>query len=148
MGPADVVAIGALNAARRNALVALAGLLRLPGLGYHQLHTDETVVLLHARQALEGEDGAFAGMKPGDASPRRRRPGHMETLMRVTEVQGHGINAIRSGSVDLLVEPETSPFEFADFTKAAPLAEAGHEAMAKAIPQIEQMIRDLRQWPA
>jgi hypothetical protein len=71
----------------------------------------------------------------------------METLMRVTEVQGHGINAIRTGSVDLLVEPETSPFEFADFTKAAPLADAGHEAMAKAIPQIEQMIRDLEQWP-
>lgn len=47
------------------ALVALAGLLRLPGLGYHQLHTDETVVLLHARQALEGEDGAFAGHQKG-----------------------------------------------------------------------------------
>jgi predicted acylesterase/phospholipase RssA len=89
---------------------------------------------------------AFAGMRPGDPL-RRRRPGHMETLMRVTEVQGHGINAIRSGSVDLLVEPDTSPFEFADFTKAAPLADAGHEAMAKVVPQIQQMIRDLEQWP-
>lgn len=47
------------------AVVALAGLLRLPGLGYHQLHTDETVVLLHARQALEGEADAFAGHPKG-----------------------------------------------------------------------------------
>ena len=47
------------------ALAALAGLLRLPGLGYHQLHTDETVVLLHARQSLEGQDNAFAGHPKG-----------------------------------------------------------------------------------
>lgn len=89
---------------------------------------------------------AFAGMRPGDPTTGRR-PGRMETLLRVTEVQGHGINAIRTDAVDLLVEPETAPFEFADFTKAAPLADAGYEAMAKAIPQIEQLVRDLEQWP-
>lgn len=89
----------------------------------------------------------FAGMRPDDPTPLRRRPGYMETLLRVTEVQGHGINAIRTGSVDLLVEPDTSHFEFADFTKAVGLAEVGQEAMEKALPQIQQMVSDLEQSP-
>ena len=42
------------------ALVILAGVLRLPGLGYHEFHYDEVLVLTRAREAIRGEDDAFA----------------------------------------------------------------------------------------
>ena len=42
------------------ALVVLAFFLRLPGLGYHEFHYDETIVLTRARDAIRGEDDAFA----------------------------------------------------------------------------------------
>lgn len=41
-------------------LVVLAGILRLPGLGYRELHNDETEVLYLARDAMQGEDDAYA----------------------------------------------------------------------------------------
>ncbi len=40
-------------------LVAALGL-RLPGLGYHEFHYDEVLLLTRAREAIRGEDDAFA----------------------------------------------------------------------------------------
>lgn len=42
------------------ALVVLAGALRLPALGYRELHNDETEVLYLARDAIQGEEDAYA----------------------------------------------------------------------------------------
>jgi 4-amino-4-deoxy-L-arabinose transferase-like glycosyltransferase len=41
-------------------LLGLALLLRLPGLGYHEFHYDEVLVLTRAREAIRGADDAFA----------------------------------------------------------------------------------------
>jgi hypothetical protein len=41
-------------------LLVLGAALRLPGLSYHEFHTDEVVVLTRAREALLGEDDALA----------------------------------------------------------------------------------------
>ncbi|MCB9138617.1 MAG: glycosyltransferase family 39 protein [Caldilineaceae bacterium] len=42
------------------ALLVTAALFRLPGLGYHEFHYDEVLVLTRAREAIRGEDDAFA----------------------------------------------------------------------------------------
>jgi hypothetical protein len=42
------------------AVLALAVLLRLPGIGYHELHVDEVVVLNRAENAIQGEDDILA----------------------------------------------------------------------------------------
>lgn len=42
------------------ALLVLAVLLRLPGIGYHEFHIDESVVLSRASSAIQGEDDALA----------------------------------------------------------------------------------------
>lgn len=42
------------------ALLLFAALLRLPGLGYHEFHGDEAVVLRRAQQAIGGADDALA----------------------------------------------------------------------------------------
>lgn len=41
-------------------LIALTLLLRLPGLGYHEFHYDEVLVLTRAREAIRGEEDALA----------------------------------------------------------------------------------------
>ena len=41
-------------------LLALAAALRLPGLGYHEFHADEAVLLRQAGRAVEGQDDALA----------------------------------------------------------------------------------------
>lgn len=48
-------------------LVTLAACLRLPGLGYAEFHTDETVVLDRAYKALVGQDDALLPHKKGPA---------------------------------------------------------------------------------
>lgn len=42
------------------ALLILAAFLRLPGLAYHEFHYDEVLVLTRAKEAIRGEDDAFA----------------------------------------------------------------------------------------
>jgi hypothetical protein len=42
------------------ALLLTALVLRVPGLGYHEFHYDEVLVLTRAREAIRGEDDAFA----------------------------------------------------------------------------------------
>jgi predicted acylesterase/phospholipase RssA len=76
---------------------------------------------------------------------RFRKPGMLQTLLRVNEVQDYGMTAIRAPAIDLIIAPDTSAFEFSDFTKGYELAEAGEAAAEAAIPQLKQMIADLRQ---
>jgi predicted acylesterase/phospholipase RssA/CRP-like cAMP-binding protein len=87
--------------------------------------------------------GRFAGLGDGIPAPSRRAPRTLETVWRVNEVQDHGLSSPRAASVDLLIAPDTSAFEFADFTRGHGLAEAGEAAAAEAAPQLRQMLRDL-----
>lgn len=47
------------------ALLAVACLLRLPGLGYHEFHADEAVLLRQSGRAIRGEDDALANHTKG-----------------------------------------------------------------------------------
>lgn len=46
-------------------LLVLAGVLRLPDLGYREFHSDEAEVLYLARDAIQGEDDAFGRHRKG-----------------------------------------------------------------------------------
>ena len=72
-----------------------------------------------------------------------RRPRLWETLLRVNEVQASGVNTISTASIDLMIEPDASAFDFSDFTKGFELAEIGEAATEEAIPQLKQLIADL-----
>ncbi|MGH7137899.1 MAG: patatin-like phospholipase family protein, partial [Pirellulales bacterium] len=82
---------------------------------------------------------------PPDFAQRstRKRPGILETLLRVTEVQAFGTTALRATSFDLLITPDTSNYEFADFSRAAEVAEAGEEAVQDVLPQLKQLLAQL-----
>lgn len=85
----------------------------------------------------------FAENQAGMATPQMRRPGPIETLLRVHEVQDSGLVALRGSAIDLVIAPETADFEFADFTKAHELAERGYRAASEALPQVRQLLADL-----
>jgi predicted acylesterase/phospholipase RssA len=86
----------------------------------------------------------FARNTPSTSTEQMRRPGLIETLWRVTEVQDFNISNLRTGSlVDLMICPDTSGFDFVDFSQGIPLAEVGEAAAEEAIPQLRQMLEDL-----
>ena len=86
----------------------------------------------------------FAGNDPSTITERMHRPGAVESLLRVNEVHDHGRHSTRRNAVDLMISPETAPFEFADFGQVVPLAEVGEAAAVEAVPQLRQMLADLR----
>ncbi len=88
----------------------------------------------------------FARNTPATSTDEMRRPGVIETLWRVTEVQDYNISNLRTASlVDLMICPDTSGFDFVDFSQGIPLAEAGEAAAEEAIPQLRQMLEDLEE---
>lgn len=86
----------------------------------------------------------FGRNEPSTPTAKMRRAGPLETLFRVNEVQAYGITAMRSGAVDIMITPDTSAFEFADFHRAHELAEVGEAAAEAVLPQLTQIMRDWR----
>ncbi len=72
-----------------------------------------------------------------------RRAGVLETLLRVTEVQALGVTSLRAHALDLLIAPDTSDYEFADFTQARQLAEVGECAARSVLPKLKELIGQL-----
>ncbi|HUY87623.1 MAG TPA: cyclic nucleotide-binding and patatin-like phospholipase domain-containing protein [Pirellulales bacterium] len=84
------------------------------------------------------------GVGAGGPLLKARGPGLLETLLRVSEVQAFGLTALQSNSIDLLIAPDASPFDFADFGCAEALAEAGEAAVSETLPQLKQMLANLK----
>jgi predicted acylesterase/phospholipase RssA/CRP-like cAMP-binding protein len=84
----------------------------------------------------------FAGNTPETPTERMRPPGFLETLLRVFETQSHGLSSLRIRSVDVMIEPDTSAFDFADFSRAAELARAGEAAAEAALPALRRALAE------
>ncbi|MCA9101480.1 MAG: patatin-like phospholipase family protein, partial [Planctomycetales bacterium] len=87
-----------------------------------------------------GLSPAFGGIGPG-AERRRRGPGPMETIMRLTDVLAHEVTDLQSHAVDLMIGIDTSAFDFADFTNGNSLADVGEQATLKVLAQLKEMFR-------
>jgi len=98
------------------------------------------VVAVDVTTRLQAE---FAGSRPNTPTAEMRRAGTLETLFRVLDVQARGLNAFRTRSADLMIEPDTSAFTFVDFTKTPRLAEVGEAAAEQALPRLKELLADL-----
>ena len=87
----------------------------------------------------------FAGNSPSMPTARMRKAGTLETLYRVFETQGHSLDGMHTRSVDVLIEPDTSPFSFVEFTRAAEMAVAGEAATEIVLASLKQKIANLEQ---
>jgi predicted acylesterase/phospholipase RssA len=87
----------------------------------------------------------FAGNFSDTPTNRMKKPNGFETAYRVMDVSRRGTSRLQMSLADLAIEPDTSAFDFADFTAAAAIAETGKTATEKMIPEIQTAIEDLRQ---
>jgi NTE family protein len=85
----------------------------------------------------------FAGNTPQTPTEDMRPPSMMETLLRAMDVRSYGLSDVHNDHVDVVIRPDTSAFEFADFTQGARLAEVGEAAAEEAIPRIRELIASL-----
>ncbi len=86
---------------------------------------------------------SFGGNEPGMPTQRMRRPGLLETVIRVTEVQQRGLASIHAADADYILSPDTSAFAFDDFGRAAELIEVGRVAAERAVPEIKQLLSEI-----
>ncbi len=85
----------------------------------------------------------FSGNRTGMETSTMRRPGTLQTLRRVLETQDHALKAIDAQAADLLIEPDATSFDMADFSRTPEIAAVGEAAAEQAIGHLEKMIADL-----
>ena len=79
---------------------------------------------------------------PGTPTDRMRTPSQLQTIMRASEVQDHQITALRTRTVDQMIVVDTSMFDFADFTSAREMSDAGYHAASNALGDFDRMLKD------
>jgi predicted acylesterase/phospholipase RssA len=85
----------------------------------------------------------FAGNHSNMTTNQMKNPGNIETAYRIMEVSRRGITRLQMSFADHVIEPDTSAFDFADFTAAAGIAETGEVAANKMLPEIQKAYEEL-----
>jgi predicted acylesterase/phospholipase RssA len=83
----------------------------------------------------------FAGNSAETPTEQMKIPGAVATLIRCMNVQAHNLSSIGAASADLVINPDVSGFDSADFTKTPELAEIGQRATDDLIPEIRAMLK-------
>jgi predicted acylesterase/phospholipase RssA/CRP-like cAMP-binding protein len=82
----------------------------------------------------------FCHITPDASTPTRTRPSILRTLLRSLLVQNHNLNAIGVQPADVVIEPDVTRFDLAEFMRAKELAAAGEAAALEQIPKIRQLL--------
>jgi predicted acylesterase/phospholipase RssA len=85
----------------------------------------------------------FSGNRMGMETSAMRRPGTFQTLRRVLETQDHALKAIDAQAADILIEPDATHFDMADFSRTREIAELGEAVAEQAIGNLKAMIGEL-----
>jgi predicted acylesterase/phospholipase RssA len=85
----------------------------------------------------------FGGIIPDRPCPHGRKPGLVQTLLRTYMVQNHCLNAIGVQPADLVIEPDLTGFDLAEFARTKELAAVGAVATAQQVPKIRQLLARL-----
>lgn len=87
--------------------------------------------------------GHFADNFPHMTTEQMKMPGRLETAYRVMEVSRRGIAELQMRFADLIIEPDTSAFDFADFTAAKEIASTGEAAAERMLPELQASYDEL-----
>ena len=82
----------------------------------------------------------FGKNTPETPAGRLRAPSQLQTIMRSNEVRDHQITALRTRTVDQMIVVDTSMFDFADFTSARELSDAGYAAAKLEIEKFNRLL--------
>jgi predicted acylesterase/phospholipase RssA len=78
----------------------------------------------------------FVGNTPGTPKSQMKKPGYLQTMLRVNDVQSQNLASIHAGDSDFLITPDTSAYSFDDFTNGNELADLGLDTARRAMPDL------------
>lgn len=85
----------------------------------------------------------FCDISPGKPTPSAARPGVVHTLLRSLLVQNYCLNAFGVQPADVVIEPDVTGFDLAEFMRAKELAAVGEAAALPQIPRIQRLLTRL-----
>jgi predicted acylesterase/phospholipase RssA len=88
-------------------------------------------------------ESRFGGNRPDMGTEQMKPPSTLQTALRSHMVQSMNMNSIGVQPADIVIEPDVTEFDLAEFTRTDELAAAGEKATLEAIPRIREMLAKL-----
>ena len=88
-------------------------------------------------------ESRFCDIKPGQPIQSRNKPGIGPTILRSLLVQNHNLNAFGVQPADVVIEPDVTGFDSAEFMRAKEFAAVGEAAALEQIPKIRRLLNRL-----
>ena len=88
-------------------------------------------------------ESRFCDIKPGQPMLSRNRPRVGPTILRSLLIQNHNLNAFGVQPADVVIEPDVTGFDSAEFMRAKEFAEVGEAAALEQIPKIRRLLNRL-----
>jgi NTE family protein len=85
----------------------------------------------------------FCDIKPGHPILSRNRPGIGPTILRSLLVQNHNLNAFGVQPADVVIEPDVTGVDSAEFMRAKELAAIGEAAALEQVPKLHRLLNRL-----
>ena len=82
----------------------------------------------------------FCDITPEGSTPRSKKPSILQTILRSLLVQNYSLNAHGVQPADVVIEPDVSGYDLAQFTQARELAAIGEGAARRQVPKIKQLL--------
>jgi predicted acylesterase/phospholipase RssA len=88
-------------------------------------------------------EARFCDISADGRTPSRTKPGMMPTIVRSLLVQNYNLNAFGVQPADLVIEPDVSSIDPAEFHRAKELAAIGEAAALEQVPKIRRLLNRL-----
>jgi len=85
----------------------------------------------------------FCDIKPEQPTLSRNKPGIGPTILRSLLVQNHNLNAFGVQPADVVIEPDVTGVDSAEFMRAKELAAIGEAAALEQVPKIRRLLNRL-----
>ena len=85
----------------------------------------------------------FCDIKPDQSMLSRKKPGIGPTILRSLLVQNHNLNAFGVQPADVVIEPDVTGVDSAEFMRAKELAAIGEATALEQVPKIRRLLNRL-----
>ena len=85
----------------------------------------------------------FNGNTPDTPTKKMKAPSGTAALIRMRTVQDRNIRNLGGGAADIVIEPDVSAVELADFKNAKKIAKLGRDAAEEALPELKRILHEM-----
>ncbi len=88
-------------------------------------------------------EARVGNIKPDTPAKKAKLPSILETVLRTYTVLSHNMTAIGAGPADVVIQPDVSTFDMADFTRAVEAADVGKKTTHEQLPRLRKLLHRL-----